>query len=107
MYLVENLTHYHHNIIMTIKYFNQCRFTECPSCSLSLSPVPICSAGITHIRHIAKTLNIPVISKDKFMRAFWLPLELRGLREGSTLGILKRLSEWSGPGEGQELLGRS
>ena len=63
---------------------------------------------MTQIR-LSKKPNLPsgVISKDKFMSEFWLPLELRGLRAGNTLSILRMLCEWSGSRERQELLGRS
>lgn len=32
-----------------------------------------------------------MISKDKFMSEFWLALEIRGLREGNILSILRML----------------
>lgn len=41
------------------------------------------------------------------MSEFWLALEIRGLREGNILSILRMLCGWSESREGQELLGRS
>ena len=41
-----------------------------------------------------------MISRDKSVVMFWLLLDLEGLREGTTSGILNKLSEWCKTGTG-------